>query len=170
MKGISSLKMSTLCNMADNVRLSARTIKSIIRPIWPRKKDITPDDVFYIRYKVMKMPPTLQDNPDYDEFKEQVYDYILLNHIDDEVDLDGNMAHELAMQMWLDVLHENMNEKDSILTFVQYLELIQENAKGFVFELAMDEDGNVHGVVWQATTMGDNFEHFGSYILLDTMK
>ena len=114
------------------------------------------------------MLPTLRDSPDYDEFKEQVNDSILLNGIDDKVNLDDYTAHELAKQMWSDVLQANMNKKDSIVPFVQYLELIQENAKGFVFELAMDEDGNVHGVVWQTTTMRNNFGRFGSYISLDT--
>ena len=63
-----------------------------------------------------------------------------------------------------------MDSADSIVTFVQYLELIQENAKGFVFKLAIDVKGNVHGVVWQTATMRDNFERFGAYISLDMMK
>ena len=64
----------------------------------------------------------------------------------------------------------NMNSADSIVTFAQYLELIQENAKGFVFEPAIGVKGNVHGVVSQTAMMRDNFERFGGYISLDTIK
>ena len=63
---------------------------------------------------------------------------MLLNGIDDEVDLDDDMAHELAKEMWLDVLQANMNSEESIVTFVQYLKPVQENARGFVYKLAID--------------------------------
>ena len=69
--------------MADNGRLTAASIKRIIRPIWPKKKDISATDVFYIRLKVKKLLPTLRDKPDYDDFNEQVNDSVLLNGIDD---------------------------------------------------------------------------------------
>ena len=68
------------------------------------------------------------------------------------------------------MLQANLNSEDSIVTFVQYLELIQDNAKGFVYELAIDAKGNAHGIVWKTTTLRDNFERFGGYISLDTMK
>ena len=95
---------------------------------------------------------------------------MLLNEIDDGVDLDGDMAYELTKDMWLDIFQMNMDSADSIVTFVQCLELIQENAKGFVFELGIDVKCNIHSVVCQTATMRDNFERFGEYISLDTIK
>ena len=156
--------------MADNGSLTAAYIKRIIRPIWPKKKYISATDIFYIRLKVNKFIPTLRDKPDYDDFKKRVNGSVLLNGVYYEVDLDDDMAHELVKEMWLDVLQANLNSEDSIVTFVQYLELVQDNAKGFVYKLAIDAKGNVHGVVWQTATMRDNFERFGGYISLDTMK
>ena len=123
--------MFTLCNMDNNGRLTAASNKRIIRPIWSKKKDISSPDVFYIRLKVKKLLPTLRDNPNYNDFKERVNDSVLLNGIDDEIGLDNDMAHELATGMWLNVLQANMTSEDSIVTFVQYLELVQDNAKGF---------------------------------------
>ena len=38
--------------MAKTKRLTNRRIKSVIRPIWPRKKDITFRNVLYIRGKL----------------------------------------------------------------------------------------------------------------------
>ena len=73
--------------------------------------------------------------------------------------------------MWLDVLQDNdMDESNSIVTFLDYLKLLSQNAKGFVYKLAHDEKGDINGVVWQTATMRDNFERFGGYISLDTMK
>jgi hypothetical protein len=40
-----SLTMDQLCRMAEGKRLSSNSIKSILKPIWPRKKDIRPQDV-----------------------------------------------------------------------------------------------------------------------------
>ena len=88
--------MFTLCNMGDNGRLTAASIKRIIQPIWPKKKDISATDVFYIRLKVNTFLPNLREKPDYDDFKERFNDSVLLNGIDDEVDLDDDMAHELS--------------------------------------------------------------------------
>ena len=152
--------------MAETGRLTSSTIKRVIRPVWPKKKDITPENVFYIKVKVMKMLPALRANPEYDSFKEVVNDSVLLDGIDDELDLDDDMAHELAKQMWLDVLQSNMDSTDSIVTFVQYLQLIRENAKGSVFELALDNRGHVNGAIWKTATMRDNFERFGGIFLL----
>ena len=133
-------------------------------------KDITTNDVFYIRDKVKKLMPTLRANPEYDAFKEAANDSELLAGIDNEMDIDDDMAHQLAKETWLDILQEKGDNSESILTFKKYLDLIQANAKGFVYELARDVKGNTFGVVWQTATMRANFERFGSYISLDTMK
>ena len=50
-----------------------------------------------------------------------------------------------------------------------YLDLIRENAKGFAYELAVDDEGGLNGAVWQTATMRDNFERFGGYIASDSM-
>ena len=103
-------------------------------------------------------------------FKQVSNDCELLTGIDNEMDLDDDMVHQLAKETWLDLLQEKGNDAETIVTFIQYLDLIQANAKGFVYDRAAYDDGNIHGVVWQTATMRANFEHFGSYISLDTMK
>ena len=75
----------------------------------------------------------------------------------------------MAKEAWLDILSDNGAQGDHLLSLRMYLELIRENAKGFEYELAVDDEGVVNGAVWQTATMRDNFERFGGYIASDSM-
>ena len=170
-KSITSSKMFTLCSMMENGKLSSSSVKRVIRPIWPKKKKIKAQDVFNIKKKVLKMLPTLRANPDYEQFCAVVNDSMLLDGIDNDGDIDDDQAHLLARDdMWLEVLQSGADDDDSIINLVEYLDLISANAKGFVYEMAVDNEGKVNGVMWQTATMRDNFEKFGGYVSLDTMK
>jgi hypothetical protein len=86
--------MYHLCRMAEGKRLSANSIKSILKPILPRKKDIKPQDIYCIRKKVMNLLPVLCLNPSYDNFKEAANDQDFLGGINDEIDIDDDTANE----------------------------------------------------------------------------
>ena len=92
----------------------------MIRPIWPVHKDFDGRDVFYIRAKIMKLMPVLRANPEYEQFKELVNDSMLLTGIDNKLDIDDDMAHQLAKQTWLDLLQETGDNSGSIFMFIQY--------------------------------------------------
>ena len=75
----------------------------------------------------------------------------------------------MAKEAWLDILSEEGTQGDHLLSLRMYLDLIKENAKGFAYELAVDDEGGLNAAVWQAATMRDNFEIFGRYISSDSM-
>ena len=156
--------------MAENGELKASTIKMMLRPIWPVHKDITDRDEFNIRAKVMKLIPVLRANSEYEQFKEAANDSELLTGIDNELDIDDDMAHQLAKPTWLDLLQETGDDSGSIVTFIQDLDLVQADSKRSVYESARDNNNNVYGVVWQTATMRANFERFGGYVSLDMTK
>ena len=96
-------------------------------------------------------------------------DSILLDGIDNEDDLDDDEAHKMAKDAWLDILSDESTQGDHLLSLCIYLDLIKENAKGFEYELAVDDEGGLNGAVCQTATMCDNFERFGGYIASDSI-
>ena len=133
--------------MAKTKRLTTSSIKIVIHPIWPRKKDKTFRNVLYIREKVRQMFPLLHENAEYTSFWEIVNDCILIYGIDNDIELYDDLANKFAKDLWLGVLRDSMDDPDSISTFSQYRNLISENAKGFVYELAIDDKGKLNGIV-----------------------
>ena len=66
-----------------------------------------------------------------------------------------------------------MNERsggDTFCTFVEYMQLIAENNRGFQYQFLQNNTGTITGCVWQISVMRDNFERFGGYICIDAMK
>ena len=64
----------------------------------------------------------------------------------------------------------NFSTDGSKVRFLEYLDMIANKAKGFVYEIGRDGGGAVVGAVWQTATMRDNFERFGDFICIDMMK
>ena len=128
-------------------RLTNSIIKNVIRNIWPRKKDTTFRNVLYIREKVRQMFPLLHENAEYTSFWEIVNDCILIYGIDNDIEFYDDLANKFAKDLWLGVLRDSMDDPDSISTFSQYRNLISENAKGFVYELAIEDKGKLNGIV-----------------------
>ena len=85
--------------------------------------------------------------------------------------IDDDEAHALATELWLETLndHDLKSGSQGYVSFSQYLELMRQGAKGFAYELAVDEDGTIMGIVWQTATMRDNIERFGKYQSIDMM-
>ena len=97
-------------------------------------------------------------------------DGVFLDGIDNDFDLDDDHATQLATELWLEILGGNGNDSDAIINIQQYMELISSKAKGFVYAFASDSDGKANGLVLQTATTRRNFEQFGGYFSLDTMK
>ena len=91
-----SSKDSKFCIMVKAKRITDSSIKSLIFHIWLRKKDITFRNMLYIQVKVRQMLPLLDDNSNYIYFSENSYDCILLYGVDDDIELDDDLAIELA--------------------------------------------------------------------------
>jgi hypothetical protein len=112
----------------------------------------------------------LRFNPFYDLSKEAANDFAFLGGIDDEIDINNDNANKIARDLWLDILSDSSGDSSSIVTFSQYMDLLQSQSTGFIYEFATDKNGYVYGVVWQTATMRSSFERYGGYIALDTMK
>lgn len=170
-RGVTSSKMYQLCNMAENGKLDSAAIKQIIEPIMPNQKGVTKWDVYSIKKKVTSYLPTLRENPEYESFCEHVNDSELLDGIDNEIDMDDDEINKMAKDCWLDSLQQSRGDKRAALSsLLEYMALLRERCKGFDYELAYDTDGDLIGIVWQTATMRDNYERFGGYISLDSMK
>jgi hypothetical protein len=127
----------------------------------------------------MSLLPTYRNtNGEYERFKEVVNSDHLLNGNDNEFTVNNDEAYELAQSLWIEVM-SSMEEKteDAIFSFIEYLQLIQLCASGFVFKLASADSiesispkKNLCGVLWQTATMRRNFELYGGYIWMDMMK
>ena len=69
----------------------------------------------YISGKIRQTLPLLDDNANYTSFSENVNDLIFLDGIDDEIEFNDDLDNELAKDLWLGVLRDNMDNPDSLL-------------------------------------------------------
>ncbi len=114
--------------------------------------------------------PVLRFNPSHDSFKEAANISAFLGGRDDEIDIDNNTTKKVARVLWLDILSDSSGDSSSIVTFSRYIDLLQSQSTGFIYEFETDRNDKVNGVVWQTATMRSCFERYGGYIALDAMK
>ena len=84
------------------------------------------------------MLPLLDYNANYNSFSEKANYRIFLYGIYDEIELDDDLANELAKDLLLSVLRDNMDDLDSIVTFSQYMKLISAQTKSFIYECTLN--------------------------------
>jgi len=170
-KNVSETAFFTLCNMLKhNGKLKTHTIKNILQPIWPKNKNISKHDIFNVRLRIRRLLPKIEKCDTFESFQKSINTSLLLAGLDDE-NMSDDEAYEMATSVWKDLFNNGGNESpDSLLCFEEYLQILSEKAKGFVYDIAYDSDGTINGAVWQTATMRDNFERFGGFICLDVMK
>ncbi|KAL7535171.1 hypothetical protein ACHAWF_005077 [Thalassiosira exigua] len=166
----------TLCNFyKKGGRLRSAVIRRSVEPILPKNKVLSSSDTFNIRVKIIRLMPIYRlCNGAYEQFSEQLSESNLTGFVDDETDLDDDVAYQIAHDLWLEI-STDANKEDGIFTFVQYLNLIKSRAKGFSFKIASGEGSRpgkkrLLGVLWMTATMRRNYELFGRYISMDMMK
>ena len=107
----------------------------------------------------MGLLPTLRANPDYEHFRLYVNDNEIVHGIDDELDVDDDLAHKLCTDLWLEALAGSASvDVGSVQTLREYMNLLAGSAEGFSYSIATDDDGVVTGIAWMTGTMRDNFE------------
>ena len=123
----SNTALFTLCNHAKHVgKVASSLIKSIMKPVWPKKKEISIHITFNIPVKVTRFMPILhRTNGDYKDFKVVVNANDILNGIDNDVTLYDEKAYELAQSLWLEVMSSVWNKEEVISSSIKYLELVQ---------------------------------------------
>ena len=156
--------------LKHNVKLKTITIKNILQPIWPKNKNISKHDIFNLRLRIKRLLPKIENCDAFDSFQKFINASQLMTGLDDE-QISDDEAYEMAMSVWKDLFNKGGNESsDSLLCFEEHLQILSENAKGFVYDIAYDSDGTINEAVWQTATMRDNFERFGGHVCLDAMK
>ena len=116
--------------------------------MWPKKKQTSKLDVFYIKVRVRRVLLCLCENPGYESFKENVNDSDLLDGLRDKVDLEEDQAHDPPKETWIDVLKDNdMEKSNSIVIFLNCLKLLSQSTKGFICKLVHDEKGIANGLI-----------------------
>ena len=172
LKGVNETALFTLCNiLKHNKRLKATTIKSVLKPIWPKNKNITKSDVFNMRVRVKRLLPVLERNPLFENFQDEVNATSMLRGIDND-NISNDEVYNITHDIWKEVMNNNKHDEEeyTLISFSDYLKILSERAVGFAYELAYDSEGTINGAVWQTATMRDNFERFGGFICLDMMK
>jgi hypothetical protein len=85
--------------------------------------------------------PVLRFNPSYDLSKEAANVSAFLGGIDDEIDIDNDTANKIARDLWLDILSDSSGDSSPIVTFSQYMDLLQSQSTWFIYEFATDKNG-----------------------------
>jgi hypothetical protein len=86
--------------------------------------------------------PVLRFNPSYDLSKEAANISAFLGGIDDEIDIDNDTANKIARNLWLDtIISDSSGDSSPIVTFSQYMDLLQSQSTWFIYEFATDKNG-----------------------------
>ena len=133
----------TMCSYTDQgIKLIHQLIKAAIRPLWPKHILITGKDTFNVHVKVLRAKQHYNNTAkDYEAFKDVVNGSELLSGIDDQTALEDYEAYELACVICEEVLATTDNLEDAIFPFLEYLDLIADRAKGFIYKVISEMKG-----------------------------
>ena len=115
------------------MKLTTQQIMTVLKPVWPKKKEITKSNVLYTKVKVKRLLPIYRSTQNYEEFTKCCEESVLLEGIDNVVDINDDEAYELAQEICEEVIGEVGSEAGKVLSVLQYLKLISVRAKGFVY-------------------------------------
>ena len=171
-KGTNRRAMFDICSYQKTKgRVPSSYIRHVLQRIFPIDKNVTKQDVYYMRLRCRRLLPLLASDQSFEEFEKVVSDSDIPHDYRYNTIIDNDdEACAVAKDIWIDFLNEDSTNCDSAASFQTYLKLISQNAKGFSYKLSYDNQMCITGVVWMTSTMRSSFERFGSYIALDTMK
>ena len=158
-KNVSSRIIFSLCCQASIKRLTVAQIKGALFDLLPKNTTVTRQHVFNMRLKVMRLLPIIKQNSDYENFRLYVNDTNLVHGLDDDIEMDDDVAHKICTELWLAALAgKSSGEEGSVQTLTCYMNLLSSSARGFTYAVATDDNNQATGLVWMTGTMRDNFE------------
>ena len=114
-----------------------------------------------MRVKVAHLLPTSRDNPDYAAFKTYIHNTSIVHGLDNELEVNDNLATEMATQLRMEALTETAApDTGSIQTLRYYMNLLAASAPVFLYSIANDDAGLTNGISWTTGTMRYNFETY----------
>ena len=148
--------------------LKSGAIKSALRSQLPANKNISKHHVWNVRLKVKRLIPQLKNIESFQQFQSQCNTMNLHVGLDNTKFTDDDIAL-VGKEIWSEIMSDT-SHKDSLVTFVEYMQILADKNRGFTYQMLQDQEGKYSGCVWQTATMRDNFERFGSMISIDAMK
>jgi len=127
----------TMYNYVDQgIKLTHQLIQAVIWPLWPKHKPITGKDRFNVLVKLLRAKKHYNTtDKDYESFIYVVNDSELLLGIDDQTALEDDEVYELACVICKEALVTTENLEDAIFSFLEYLDLLADRAKGFSYKV-----------------------------------
>ena len=87
----------------------------------------------------------------------------------DNMPLTEDNITQMSKDLRLEIMNDDINV-DTIVTFQEYMLSLQSQNEGFSVTFLRSNQGCITGCIWQTAIMRDNFERFGGFKNMDTMK
>ena len=170
-----------LCALMDrdsSSRVSSSTIRAMLSSNFPNGKNVTRQNIFNMIVILKRLLPKFKQCDNYKDFESMFDNQSELISIE-KSSINDDEASSAINSLWQDYVNSIQSEssgeeknEDNLTSenFRLFLELLSSKAKGFTYKIAAGSDNIINGVVWMTATMRSNFERFGSYICLDSMK
>ena len=101
------------------MKLTTSQIKTVLKLVWPKKKEITKSNILHIKVKVKRLLPTNRNTENYEEFTKSCAKSALLEGIDNVVNLNDDEAYEMAQELCKEVLSTIGSEENKVLSVLQ---------------------------------------------------
>ena len=161
--------------------VASSSIRAALSGSFPTGYNITKQDIFNTRLRCKRMMKKFNTCTDYINFEQTLdSDSHFLKMIESDKTLENDEATELINELFDQMFNKNQcdqsnssgddEDEDGHMKFQDYLQLLASKAKGFQYRVAIDSHGIINGVVWMTASMRSNFERFGTYLSLDSMK
>ena len=96
------------------MKLTTQQIRTVLKPVWPKKKEITKSNVLYTKVKVKRLLPIYRSTQNYEEFTKCCKESVLLEGIDNVVDINDDEANEPAQEICKEVIGEVGSEAGKV--------------------------------------------------------
>ena len=148
-KNIPNTAWFQLCNTMkqNNMRLITSQIKGVLSPILPKSLNITKQDVFNAHIRVKRLMKLFENNSEYKQFEQFSNNATIAAGLDEDKITDDE-ALAIANDVFVEFINKDMSIDGSMVSFVEYLQMISVRAKGFVYDVAKDSYGDINGAVW----------------------
>ena len=139
-------------------------MKPYLQISFPKNKNVTKYNIWSLKRKIKEISKEVGSLDDFVTFEAKFKTSNLEVGIEDMSSCNDNIA-EIGQEMRKDLMNEKSGG-DTFCTFVEYMQLIAENNKGFQYQFLQNNLGTITGYVWQISVMRDDFERFGGYIYI----
>ena len=96
---ISPKHVFELYRKAKKKRLTVSQIKSALHDLVPKTTEVTTQQVFNLRVKVLKLLPIIEQNPEYENCRQYINDNQIVHGLDDALEINDDLAHNVCIDL-----------------------------------------------------------------------